>query len=307
MGGGRPDEVRRLAPAHEVLIHPEPAEVESRIGEIEIGFAGPPLESIPKATSLRWLQLGGAGADRVFSHPAAGRDFVVTNASGVHAVPISEHLLALILAFARGIPESVRNQMARVWPRHEEWRPFELAGRRVLLIGLGAIGNRFARIASALGMEVVALRARPDLGRGAAARVAGIDSLASELSEADFVVITTPLTAETERMIGAEELRRMKPSAYLFNIGRGRIIDEPALIKALEEGRIAGAGLDVFETEPLPPESPLWGMKNVIVTAHYAGLTPRYGERLWAIFLDNLARYVRGEPLRNVVTRERGY
>ncbi len=307
VGGERPEEARRLAPAHELLVHPEPAELEARIRDVEVGFGGPPMEMMPRATGLRWLQLGGAGAERVLAHAGAGRDYVVTNASGVHSIQISEHLLAMMLAFARCIPTSVRNQGARVWLRQEEWRPFELAGKRVLLIGLGAIGNRFAEVASALGMEVVALRARPERGRGAAARVAGIDALPGELPGADFVVVTTPLTPGTERLIGAAELSCMKPSSYIFNIGRGPIIDERALIEALRQGRIAGAGLDVFETEPLPPDSPLWGMPNVLATAHYAGATPRYGERLWEIFLDNLARYVRGEPLRNVVTRERGY
>lgn len=307
MGGAQPDEVRRLAPDREVLLFPGPETVEARIAEIEIGFGGPPLPLIPKAAALRWLQLGGAGADRVFDHAAAGRDFVVTNASGVHAIQISEHLLAMMLAFARGIPESVRNQAARTWKRREDCNVFELAGKRVLLIGLGAIGGRFAEVAGALGMEVVALRARPDRGPGAAARVAGIEALARELPHADFVVITAPLTSATRRLLGQEQLALMKPSSFVFNIGRGPIIDEPALIRALEQGRIAGAGLDVFEKEPLPAESPLWSMPNVIVTAHYAGLSPQYGQRLWAIFLDNLARYVAGQPLRNVVSRETGY
>ncbi len=307
MGAADPDEVRRLAPDREVLLFPEPETVEARLGEIEIGFGGPPLVLLPKAAALRWLQLGGAGADRVFEHLPAGRDLVVTNASGVHAIQISEHLLAMMLAFARAIPESVRNQAARTWKRHEDWKVFELAGKRVLLVGLGAIGGRFAQVAGALGMEVVALRARPDRGGAAAARVAGIDALDRELPHADFVVITAPLTPATRGLIGERQIALMKPSSLIFNIGRGPIIDEPALVRALEQGRIAGAGLDVFEKEPLPPESPLWGMSNVIVTAHYAGLSPHYGQRLWAIFLDNLRRYVAGEPLRNVVSREAGY
>jgi phosphoglycerate dehydrogenase-like enzyme len=307
MSGGRPEEVRRLADGREVLVHPDKQEVERRIGDIEVGFGGPPLELLPRAAGLKWLQLGGAGADRVFDHPAAGRDFLVTNASGVHPTQISEHLLALMLAFARGIHTSVRNQASRVWQRQEDWKVFELAGRRVLLVGLGAIGGRFAEAAAALGMEVVALRARPELGSGAAARVAGIDSLRDELPHADFVVITAPLTPATRHLIGEREIALMKPSSYIFNIGRGPVIDEAALVRALQEGRIAGAGLDVFEQEPLPAESPLWALPNVIVTAHYAGVSPRYGERLWAIFLDNLARYLDGKPLRNVVVRERGY
>jgi phosphoglycerate dehydrogenase-like enzyme len=307
MASADPQKVERLAGGREVLIDPDTAVLQARIAEIEVGFGGPPHDLVPGATGLRWMQLGGAGADRVFDNPAADRDFVVTNASGVHPIQIGEHLLAMMLAFARDIPRAVRDQLDRRWRRQDEWTVFELAGKRVVLVGLGAIGNRFAELAAAFGMQVVALRARPELGKGAAQRVAPIERLRDELPAADFVVITAPLTQETRHLVGAAELAAMKPGAYIFNIGRGPIIDEAALVDALQKGRIGGAGLDVFETEPLPADSPLWSMPNVLITPHYAGVTPHYGERLWEIFLDNLGRYARGEPLRNVVTRERGY
>src|SRR5206468_9781954 len=184
---------------------------------------------------------------------------------------------------------------------------FELAGKTLLLIRVGAIGARTAAIGSALGMRVLGVRRNPDAG------VPGVDAmfvssqLRDHLPEADFVVLTVPLSRETRGMIGEQELRAMKSSAYVVNIGRGGTIQEPALVRALREGWIAGAGLDVFAEEPLPKTSPLWELENVIITAHYAGLTPQYDDRAMAIFLDNLRRYQAGEPLRNVVDKRAGY
>jgi phosphoglycerate dehydrogenase-like enzyme len=151
------------------------------------------------------------------------------------------------------------------------------------------------------------VRRNPERGAAGVEAMFGPNRLLDVLPEADFVVITAPLTDETRGMIGERELRAMRPTAYIVNIGRGGIVDEDALICALQEGRIAGAGLDVFETEPLPEDSPLWKMENVVITAHYAGATPHYDERAMAIFLDNLRRYKAGEPLRNVVDKKLGY
>jgi phosphoglycerate dehydrogenase-like enzyme len=177
----------------------------------------------------------------------------------------------------------------------------------MLLVGLGAIGQRTAQVAAALGIDVIGIR------RNTARQVRDVQAIHSPeellelLPQADFVVVTAPLTRETQGMIDERALRAMKESAYLVNIGRGGTIDESALIRALREGWIAGAGLDVFETEPLPESSPLWTMDNVIITAHYSGRTPRYEARAMAIFEDNLRRYVGGEPLRNVVDKQLGY
>ena len=177
----------------------------------------------------------------------------------------------------------------------------------MVLVGIGAIGERTAKVASGLEMRVLGVRRHPNVSAPGVEAMVGPDQLLSLLPQADFVVLTVPLTDETRHMIGETELRSMKPTAYLVNIGRGGTIDEEALIRALQEGRIAGAGLDVFETEPLPESSPLWDMDNVIVTSHYAGLTPLYNERALSIFLDNLRRYRAGEPLHNVVDKELGY
>ncbi|NLF00795.1 MAG: D-2-hydroxyacid dehydrogenase [Anaerolineales bacterium] len=304
------DQVRAAAPDMEVVVTQDEREVERVLDRVEIVAGRLPRKLLAKAGALRWMQQWGAGADWLMRFPeAAGMPFTLTNASGVHAVPISEHILALMLAFARQLPRAFRDQERQHWTPHEEPRNrvFELAGSTVVLIGVGAIGERTAEIASALGMRVLGVRRAPQIGAPGVTAMAGPDQLLDLLPEADFVVLTAPLTHETKGMIGARELGVMKRTAIIINIGRGGTIDEPALIAALQEGRIAGAGLDVFETEPLPSSSPLWAMDNVIITAHYAGLTPRYDERALGIFLDNLRRYRAGEPLRNVVDKELGY
>lgn len=298
---------RELAPHHGILFDAPPDVLAQRIGEVEVAFTGVPAALVPRAVNLRWVQIGGAGAERSLLHYPDGQ-ILITNASGVHAVPITEHVLALLFAFTRGVHVSVRAQGRRVWLRHDLAGPGELRGARLLVLGLGAIGGELARTASALGMCVVGVRRRPEQGGvDGLVRVVGPEELHAELPEADFVVITLPYTTRTAGMFGAREIGLMKRTAYLVNIGRGGTVRQEDLVRALKDGRIAGAGLDVFEEEPLPEDSPLWDLENVIVTAHYAGFTPHYGERLWDIFLDNLGRYVGGEPLRNVVNRSEGY
>jgi phosphoglycerate dehydrogenase-like enzyme len=302
-------QIREIAPDMRILITREQDEVEAALDEIEIAAVDLPRDLLPRARSLRWFQQWAAGADWLLRHPEAVElSFVLTNASGIHAIPITEHIFALLLAFARLIDRSVRHQMQGKWMPDELKRDvFELADKTMALIGVGAIGERTAQMAKTCGMRVLGVRRNPEKGALGLAAMFGPDQLLDVLPEADFVVVTAPLTLETQNMIGERELRAMKPTAYLVNIGRGGIIDERALIRALEEGGIAGAGLDVFEEEPLPGDSPLWRMENVIVTAHYAGYTPRYDERAMAIFLDNLRRYKAGEPLRNVVDKKLGY
>ena len=261
-----------------------------------------------RAPNLRWFQQWGAGADWLLRHPeAASRRFILTNVSGIHAIPISEHILALMLAFARSLPASIRGQERHHWLDWSEKVTFELAGGTLLLVGVGAIGKRTAQLARALGMRVLGIRRNPAETVAEIEQMAGPEELATLLPEADFVVLTVPLTRETRNMIGERELRAMHPGSYIINIGRGGTIDETALLQALKEGRIAGAGLDVFETEPLPAASPFWGLPNVVITAHYAGSTPYYNRRAFDIFIENLRRYRAGEPLEHVVDKELGY
>jgi phosphoglycerate dehydrogenase-like enzyme len=301
--------VRAAAPEMRLLVAHDHGEIASVLDEIEIAAGGFPHDLLAKARNLRWVQQWGAGVDWLLRYPeAAELDFVLTNASGVHTIPISEHILAFLLAFGRGFHHALRAQVRREWFSYEQQTGiFELVGKTMVLVGVGAIGGRTAELATALGMRVLGVRRDPAVGAPGVAAMVGPDQLLDLLPEADFVVLANPLTHETQGMIGERELRAMKPTAYIVNIGRGGIIQEDVLIRALQEGWIAGAGLDVFETEPLPENSPLWGMDNVIITAHYAGANPYYTERAMAIFLDNLERYQAGEPLRNVVDKRIGY
>jgi phosphoglycerate dehydrogenase-like enzyme len=300
--------IQAIAPDYRLLITDERDEIEKALDEIEIAARSFPRDLLPKARRLRWFQQWGAGADWLLRYPeAAGLDFVLTNTSGIHAIQISEHILAFLLAFARRLPEAVRNQLHKRWHRPSGDEFFELAGKTLLLVGVGAIGERTAQIAKALGMRVWGVRRDPASGAPDVEAVYGPDQLLDLLPRADMVVLTVPLTRETRGMIGERELRAMKTSAYVVNIGRGGTIQEDALVRALCEGWIAGAGLDVFEREPLPQDSPLWEFSNVIITSHIAGLTPHYDERALEVFQENLRRYQAGEPLYNVVDKKLGY
>ncbi|MFZ0214461.1 MAG: D-2-hydroxyacid dehydrogenase, partial [Candidatus Dormiibacterota bacterium] len=257
---------------------------------------------------LRWVSSTGAGAN-AFCTPAyrARPEIVATTVAGVHVASVPEHALAMLFAFARRLPEQILNQHGGrrfYWPTGM----FEVEGQTMGILGLGQIGTALARKAKGLGMRVTGWR------RSDAAVTTGLldrqfrrADLHGLLRDADHVVITLPLTSETTHLIGAAELAEMKRSAYLFNVGRGQIVDQPALLTALREGTIAGAGLDVTDPEPLPPEDPLWEAPNCLLLTHYAGLTPAYGPRAYAILADNLRRFLAGEPLRNVVDQTLGY
>lgn len=213
--------------------------------------------------------------------------------------------MALILALSRRLPEARDNQARQVWRGmigDPSQREDELGGKVLLVVGLGQIGGRLAQLAKAFDMRVVGLRRDPAAGRGAADAVHTMSELKPLLPEADFVVLTCPLTKETEKLLDAEALGRMKPSAYLVNVARGPVADEAALVEALAARRIAGAGIDVATEEPLAASSPLWGMEHVLITPHTAGETRRYEDNVIEILRDNLGRLRRGEgQLRNQV------
>ncbi len=302
-------QIRSLAPEYRLLVTTDRQVIEENLAEIEIAVRRFPNEWIERAPKLRWLQQWGAGADWLLRYPAvAASDLIVTSGSGIHAVPISEHILALMLALGRNLHRAIRHQIEHRWQGVSDWQQlFELADKTMLLVGVGAIGERTAEIAKALGMRVIGVRRDPTQTLPSVAAMYAPAQLPELLPEADFIVLTMPLTAETHHMLGAHEFGLMKPGAYLINIGRGGTVDEAALIEALQSGRLAGAGLDVVAQEPLPADSPLWDLENVIITAHYAGATPRYDERAMSIFLENLRRYGAGEPLINVVDKTLGY
>ena len=263
---------------------------------------------------MRWLQAPSAGIDGFRSSGVldADSDILVTTASGIHASTISEYVMASMLMFNRSWPEMVRLQDRHIWPQSANW--YKLAGRELSdqtlgLIGLGHIGRRIAKLAQAFGMHVLASHrsARED------ERVSDIDQIYpmtrvnEMLRRSDYVVLAVPLTVQTEHLIGEVELRAMRPNAYLVNVARGPVIDERALIRALREGWIAGAGLDVVEHEPLPSDSPLYSLPGVILTPHISGVSVHYGKRLAELFADNLRRYCSGEPLLNLFEPTRGY
>ena len=302
---------RDAAPDVEFLVPgsgPLPAGLE-RADAAAISWNGPPVDDIlAAAPRLRWLNQRGAGIDKITTQQLIQSDVVVTNGSGSHAPNIAEHVLALMLAFARQLPALVRSQQAARWEPPGEGRLFELSGQTLAIVGAGAIGGALAPRAAALGMTVVGVRrtavSAPSPG---IARIVGSDRLGEALGIADHVAIALPLTAETRGLFSTALLAQMKRGAYLYNVGRGALVDPAALLAALRSGHLAGAGLDVTEPEPLPADSPLWHEPGVVITAHSAGNTPRSYARYERLLLDNLGRWTRGEPLLNVVDKRLGY
>ncbi|HEV8193932.1 MAG TPA: D-2-hydroxyacid dehydrogenase [Ktedonobacterales bacterium] len=273
----------------------------------------PPENVYELVPQLRWIALASAGADHVIGAGlvrATGP--VVTTANGVHAVPISEYVLSTMLMWSRHWPHMLDMKRNRTWAAADErirLRGQELFGSMLGVIGLGAIGRRIAQLGRAFGMRVLAVRrsvAPGDTDRDVDELLPSTQ-LGALLANSDYVVVSLPSTRESHHLLGAEQLRQMKPTAFLINIARGEIIDEQALIQALQDGTIAGAALDVFENEPLPGESPLWALPNVIMSSHVSGISDRYSQRLTDLLLDNLARFREGRPLRNVVDPARGY
>jgi phosphoglycerate dehydrogenase-like enzyme len=269
---------------------------------------------VAAAVKLRWVSFWGAGLEtRVTPALAARRDVRITNASGVHGPNIAEHVLALILAHTRRLPVYLRAQTERTWMHPTQYTEAgidELYGRTVGIVGLGRIGEAIAARARPFGVRVVAVKSDPAARHDPSVAVDaayGPEGLDDVLAESDHVVVALPLTPRTRRLMDAGRIARMKRTAYLYNVGRGAVIDEAALVRALVAGEIAGAGLDVTEAEPLPRESPLWAMPNVIVTPHVSGITPRYFERVARLVAENVTRYLRGEPLANQYVAERGY
>ncbi|HEX4570931.1 MAG TPA: D-2-hydroxyacid dehydrogenase [Dongiaceae bacterium] len=282
-------------------------ELERRIGEADVLVVSGLWrdELVARAERLRFIQSASAGTDQYSRPLLKERAIRLASAQGVNERAVAEHAMALILALARRLPEARDNQARRHWRgmmgdigRREQ----EIGGKTLLIIGLGQIGARLARLAKAFDLRVIGLRRNPGAGGKDADEVHGTERLSALLPEADIVALTCPLTPETEGLIGGEALALMKPSAHLVNVARGRCVDEPALIAALKEGRIAGAALDCFAEEPLRESSPLWAFENVLITPHTAGETRRYEDNVLDLLLENLERLWAGEArLRNEV------
>jgi phosphoglycerate dehydrogenase-like enzyme len=255
---------------------------------------------IPLATRLRFIQSIGSGTDQFDKVALAERGIRLASAAGVNARAVAEHAMSLILALARRLPEARDNQARRVWRGmigDLTQREDELGGKTVLIVGLGRIGGRLAQLAKAFEMKVVAFRRDPAAGHGPADSVHLLEELPTFLPAADFVVLTCPLVPETRGLIDAKALGLMPRSAFLVNAARGGCVVEPALIEALQAGRIAGAALDVTDPEPPEASSPLWAMPNVFITPHTGGETRQYEANVNEILVENLERMWRGETV----------
>ena len=253
---------------------------------------------------LRWVHATSAGAGeqvrKAGLSPEALKRVVITTSSGVHAVPLAEFAILGLLAMAKELPRLIEDQRARAWP--EVRRPVrELSGQTLFLLGLGEIGREVARLGKALGMRTVGFRRTEGPPPEWVDEVHGPQRLAELADQADAMVVSLPMTEQTAGLVDRAIIERLPASCIFVNIGRGGVVDEPALIDALRDRRIAGAVLDVFATEPLPADSPLWTLPNVLVTPHAAALSARENERIAELFADNLRRYLDGRPLRNVV------
>jgi phosphoglycerate dehydrogenase-like enzyme len=280
---------------------------ERRIGEADVVVVSGLWNNrlLERAAKLRFIQSIGAGTDQFDRQSLKARQIRLASAQGVNANAVSEHAMALMLAMQRRLPEARDNQHKQVWRgmiSDLTQREDELGGKTLLIVGLGGIGSRLARLAKAFGMRVIGIKR--DLSRGAEAvdAVCGLAELKVMLPEADYVALTCPLTSETEKVIDADAFSRMKKTACLINVARGRCVDEPALIKAMQDRVIAAAAIDVTVEEPLPASSPLWDFANVLITPHTAGETRKYEDNVLDILMDNLDRLWRGETtLRNQI------
>ena len=260
-------------------------------------------ELLKVAAKLQWVQNTGIGLEGTVFPELAESEVILTNMRGIYSDHIADHVFAFILCFARGFYRYIRRQASRVWAKSDETAEIHLPDQTLGIIGLGGIGSEVARRGAAFGMRVVAVDPHPRGSVDHVGQVWGLDGLYEMLGQADFVAICTPHTPQTRGMINREALRRMRRTAYLINIGRGVIVNLDALVWALQTGEIAGAGLDVFEVEPLPADSPLWEMENVLITPHVAGRGPYIEERKMRLFLENIRRFVQGEELLTVVDK----
>ena len=290
-------------------VEPQDPSVKARLdamladAEIIYGFI-PPRDIMARAPKLKWINAPSAGVDRFLVPDIVASPLILTNSRGIHSVQMGEMAFEMLLMLAKKAPFFFRMKEERRWHRVV---PEILRGKALAVLGLGVIGREVARLGKAFGMRVLALDVR-DIGPDE-----GVDAhfspsrLKEVLSQSDYVVVTLPLTQETRNLIGAPELLAMRPTAYLVNIARGGIVDEDALIHVLSEERIAGAGLDVFAKEPLPPDSKLWDLPNVIISPHVAGIREDYAVLAMDLFCENLRRYLDGQEMLNVVDKKKGY
>jgi phosphoglycerate dehydrogenase-like enzyme len=304
--------VKRRFPQMRVVHLPDYSGLEAELldTDIFVGYSIRPKQ-FAFAKRLKWIHSTAAGVAQLLYPELRESGIIVTNASGVHSIPIAEHVIGLVLSLARRFRDAFRYQRESRWAQQEIWDATphlqELRGAVLLLIGLGAVGKEVARLGRAIGMKT---RAVTLSGRGdetLVEKIYPVANLDAALADSDFVVLAAPETPETHHLMNANRFAAMKPSSYFINVARGSLVDEPALIEALEQWRIAGAALDVAEIEPLPPQSPLWKCPNLFITPHLAGASEHLWERQTDLLIDNLERWFEGRELRNLVDLKRGY
>ncbi len=300
------DEIRAVDPRVRVLVATDPGHAQALAAEAEVIVAWQiPQPLLDRAERLRWIHATAAGVDGLLVPAVVEGRVRLTSSVGIHSTVLPEHVMALVLAFSRRLHAAVRLQSVRRWDR-AACVGDEVEGKVLGVLGLGAIGRALSRRASAFGMRVIGTKRTPE-AMPYLERVLPPEGTDQVLREADYVVVLLPLTRQTRGLIDARALSLMKRSAVLINVGRGPVVVEEALIAALRGGVIAGAGLDVFEREPLSTDSPLYEMENVIITPHVSGASPTYFDRAIPLFCENLRRYLAGVPMLNVVDPERGY
>lgn len=278
--------------------------------DIFIGFTLTPPQ-LAVAQKLQWIHVTAAGVAQLIRPDVRASGVIVTNSRGIHAIPMAEHTMGLLIALARKFPASMRFQAENHWAQQEIWdaqpRPSELSGATLVIVGFGAIGSELARRARAFGMRVLAVTRSGKVDGTLADRVFSTSDHIRALTEADYVVLAAPDTPETNHMIGARELAAMKRTACLVNIARGTLVDEAALISALKNKTIAAAALDVVAQEPMPPENPLWRLENVFITPHTSAVSEQLWPRQTVLIIENLERWFSGRELINRVDLTRGY
>jgi phosphoglycerate dehydrogenase-like enzyme len=299
-------------PEHTVTRTDTDEETRAAIGDADVAFSSQIKAShVAAARRLRWVHSPAAGVGSMLFPEMVHSRIVLTNSRGNSAVTIAEHTIAVTLGLLRNLPLAWRRQAERTWAQHEfnaGARIRTLRGLRVLIVGLGSIGAATARLAAGFGAEVVGMRRRVDLATPeGVSLVVPPSALHDHLQLADVVILAAPQTPLTVHLLGQPELERMKPGALLINVSRGKLVDERALLDALASGRLGGAALDVFEHEPLSPDSPLWVRDDVLITPHVSGFHADYWPETVALFADNLRRFAVGAPLRNVVDKQAGY
>jgi phosphoglycerate dehydrogenase-like enzyme len=277
--------------------------------DILIGYQLRP-EQFAHARRLKYIHTTTAAVHQLMFPELIACDVRITNSAEIHGRVVAEHAIALIFTLAKAIPASVRYQLRSEWGQQELWNrtpPREITAAILLVIGLGSIGNEVARMAKTLGMHVVGVREHPERGAGEADEVYGPQELNQLLARADYVVLAAPLTRKTEALFDEHAFAQMQKTGFFINVSRGPLVDEDALAKALRDNVIAGAALDVFSVEPLPADSPLWRLDNLLITPHTAALTDKLWDRHFARITENLTRYFAGEPLLGEVDKRRGY